>query len=187
MNFSSDLVEREAREYRDTAALYAVERQHVDILPEMFASGEFGWRDPEWVVQWYFRRHLGAYPDRARRDAEAAYDENTYEDVQTALTGAIDADTTAERLDHLTQLDGVDISVASAFLQFALPEQYVVVGEREWNALRAAGELDGPYPDPFDIDAYETYLDAVRDLADRCDCDLFTLYQALWQLGDADA
>jgi len=184
MDLTSELVERKAREYRDTAPLYAVEREHVEMLPDMLASGDFGWRDPEWVVQWYFRRHLGAYPDRARREAEAAYDENDYEDVADALRGAFDAETIADRLDSLTDLTGVDVPLASAFLQFALPDRYVAVSEREWAALREADELDDPYPDPFTPADYETFVDAVRSVADRCDCDLYTLYQALWQLGE---
>ena len=63
MELTRDLVEEKAREYRDAEPFDAVEREHVEIIPETFSSGDFGWRDAEWVVQWYYRRYRGAYPD----------------------------------------------------------------------------------------------------------------------------
>ena len=182
MELDCQTVEDRAREYRDTAALYAVERQHVDILPEMFETGEFGWRDPEWVVQWYFRRFLGAYPDAERRAIEDAFGDNTYEAVLSAIQGAIDAEDAATALDRLTALDGVDVGVGSAFLQFIDPERYVVCSEREWATLRSAGELECAYPDPPSTADYEGYLETCRSIADRCGCSLLTLYRALWTL-----
>lgn len=183
MDLTPALVERKADAYEDRQPLFAVEDEHADILPEMLASGDFGWRDPEWVVQWYFRRLLGAYPDRERRAREDAYDENSYEEVHDAITGAVAAEGTASKLDHLTALSGVDVPVGSAFLQFLYPERYLVVSDREWGSLRAAGELDASYPDPPSVPEYETYVETCRAIADRCDCSLWTLYRALWTIG----
>ena len=183
MDLTPATVTAARREYPDRQALAAVERDHLDMLPRAFAEGDFGWRDAEWVVQWYYRRDLGAFPDETRRAREGAYGENDYEAVQAAIEGAVEADGAAAKLEHLTTLSGVGVAVGSAFLQFIEPDDYVVVGEREWTVLRAAGELDGDYPAPPSVQEYERYLDACRTVADRCDSDPRTVYRALWVLG----
>jgi len=182
MELTPSLVEERAREYRETEMLYDTEREHVEDLPAAFAAGDYGWRDAEWVVQWYFRRYLGAYPDADRRAVESAYGENDFEEVRDTLSAVARADEDGERVRLLTTLSGVDVRVASAFLQFTFPEWYVVVGDREWAVLRAAEELEEPYPDPPGVADYLAYLDTCRNVADRCDCDLRTLYMALWRL-----
>ena len=192
MDLTPSLVEERAREYRETEPLYDVEREHVESLPSAFAGGEYGWRDAEWVVQWYFRRHLGAYPDADRRAVESAYGENEFEDVRDTLSAVLRAEDDGERVRLLTSLEGVDVRVASAFLQFAVPERYVAVGDREWAVLRAAGELHEPYPDPPSVEDYLTYLETCRAVADRLGTGLRTLHTALWRLwndldGSADA
>ena len=184
MELTPSLVAEEAREYRETEMLSDTELEHVEDLPEAFAEGEYGWRDAEWVVQWYFRRYLGAYPNRDRRAAEAAYGENDFDDVLDTLSAVAGANDDAERVRLLSTLEGVDVRIASAFLQFMFPDEYIVVGDREWAVLRAAGELEMPYPDPPDLEAYLTYLETCRAVAERCDCDLWTLYTALWRLWD---
>ena len=183
MELTPERIERAADAYEDVQALAAVEAEHAEILPGMFESGDFGWRDAEWVVQWYFRRFLGAYPDAERRAIEDAFGDNTYEAVLSAIQGAIDAEDAATALDRLTALDGVDVGVGSAFLQFIDPERYVVCSEREWATLRSAGELEGAYPDPPSTADYEGYLETCRSIADRCHCSLVTLYRGLWTLG----
>jgi hypothetical protein len=182
MELTRSIVTTKASEYRETQPLAAVEEQHVEILPEMLAEGEFGWRDVEWVVQWYFRRHLGAYPGRERRETEGAFDDNTYEDVLNALSGVTAASGADGKLRELRTLDGVDVSVGSAFLQFMSPGEYVVASESEWSVLQAAGELPEEYPERLSIEGYVTYHDACSGLTDRFDVDAYTLYRALWQL-----
>ena len=182
MELTPSLVAEQAREYRESEMLSDTEREHLEILPGMFADGEYGRRDAEWVVQWYFRRYLGAYPNADRRAAESAYGENDFEAVRDTIAAVEAADADAERVRLLTSLEGVDVRIASAFLQFMFPEKHIVVGDREWATLHEAGELDRPYPDPPDVEAYLTYLDVCREVADRCDCDLWTLYTALWRL-----
>lgn len=182
MELTPSLVRERAEAYADEEPLYAVEAEQVETLPGAFASGEFGWRDAAWVVRWYYRRYLGAYPDRRRREAEAAFGENDLETIRAAVADAIEAPDVAATLDRLTDLAGVDVPEASAFLQFLDPDAYLVVGDREWAVLRAAGELEGAYPDPPTAADYERYLDAARGVADRLDCDLWTLYRALWRL-----
>jgi hypothetical protein len=172
--------------YQSRQPMAAVEDEHREFLPDLLASGEFGWRDPEWVVQWFYRRHLGTYPDRERREREDAYGENDYEAVQRALTTAASADETREKLDALTALDGVDVPVASAFLAFCHPDRYLVCSEREWRVLYVHDELARPYPRPPTATDYERYLDVAREVAERCGCSLPTLARACWVLGADD-
>jgi hypothetical protein len=183
MEFTRPVVEAKAGEYRDEEPLYAVEQQHVEILPGMLGEGDFGWRDVEWVVRWHYRRYLGEYPDAERRATEERFGENGYEAIQGALEDVVDTDDdVASRVDRLTQLAGVDVPVASAFLAFLDPERYLVVGEREWTVLYEAGELSDPYPDPPTVADYESYLATCRSVCERFDCDPWALYRALWRL-----
>jgi hypothetical protein len=186
MALTAEDVTAAADRYESTQPLAAVEAEHREFLPDLLASGEFGWRDPEWVVQWFYRRHLGTYPDRERREREAAYGENDYEAVQTALTTAAETDDSTEKLDALTALSGVDVPVASAFLAFLHPDRYLVCSEREWRALHAHGELDRSYPAPPTAGEYEDYIAVARAVAERCDCSLPTLARACWVLGADD-
>lgn len=182
MELTAAVVTEHCREYPEVQPLSTVEAEHVALLPETFASGDYGWRDAEWVVQWYGRRFLGSMPNADRRALEDAFDENDYEDVHAAITAAVEAESVAAKLSALTPLAGVDVPIASAFCQFIDPERYVVVDERQWSTLRELGDLAEPYPDSVTAAAYERYLDAYRAVAERCDCDLWELYRALWVL-----
>lgn len=182
MELTRSLVEAKAEEYAEEEPLYAVEAEQIETLPTAFDSGEFGWRDAAWVVRWYYRRYLGAFPDDRRRAAEDAFGENDFETIRAAIDDVLVAEDTGAKLDRITDLSGVDVPIGSAFLQFLDPDAYLVVGDREWAVLRAAGELSEPYPDPPAPAEYETYLGAARALADRYECDLWTLYRALWRL-----
>ncbi|PSP66306.1 hypothetical protein BRC85_10505 [Halobacteriales archaeon QS_1_69_70] len=183
MGLETAKVEAAVEAYPDRQPMAAVEREHLELLPKAFAEGDFGWRDAEWVVQWYYRRFLGAFPDDRRRAREGAYGENDYEAVQMAIAGAVDADGAAAKFEHLTALSGVGVEVGSAFLQFIQPEAYLVVSHREWGVLHAADELEAAYPDPPSAADYERYLATCETLLDRCDCGLVGIYRGLWVLG----
>lgn len=182
MELTRSIVERKAAEYREQEPLYPVEREQLESLPSAFETGEYGWRDAEWVVRWYYRRHLGAIPDAERRAAEDRFGRNDVETVRNVVADVLETPDATTRVERLTALEGVDVGVASAFLFFLAPDRYVVVGEREWQVLRAVTDLSDPYPDPPSIDAYETYLERCRSLAERLECDLWTLYRAIWRL-----
>ena len=201
MTLTRSLVESSAREYQDVEPFYTVEQETVETLPAAVRRGTYGWRDVEWVVQWYFRRHMGRYPDRERRTIEDRFRENDYEAVRVVLgevvaeeSGAVDGDTEDVyggeredrlefRIDRLTALEGVDVRLASAFLLFLFPMRYVVVGGREWGVLARAGELEETYPHPPSIEEYLQYQYRCSDLLDRFDIDAWTLYRAIWRLG----
>lgn len=187
MPLTRSLIETKAAEYREREPLYPVEREQIETLPRALERGEYGRRDCEWVVRWYYRRTLGATPDDERRAVEKRFERNEFETVRDAVDDvleqlAADPNAVAAAVDRFAALEGIDVEVASAFLFFLDPDRYVVIGEREWTVLREAGELDGPHPGPEpSIDAYETYLERCRDVCERCECDMWTLYRALWR------
>ncbi|AGB37232.1 hypothetical protein [Natronococcus occultus] len=183
MALSPDTVETLADEYPDEQPLAAVEDEHRELLPTTLRQGTYGRRDVEWIVQWYFRRFLGRYPDADRRAAEERFGDNEYEALETAVEDALEAESTAAKLEALTALSGVDVPVGTAFLQFLEPERYLVMSAREWAVLREHGELEAPYPEPPEASDYERYLERCRELAERCECELWTCYRALWLLG----
>ena len=179
MELTADVVERLAEEYAATHPFATVEAEHLEILPPMLEDGAYGWRDVEWIVQWYYRRDPG-HDAAARRRREGAFGDNEYDEVHAAIDDAIATEDTAAKLEALTHLSGVDVSVATAFLAFLDPDRYLVMSEREWTTLEQCGELASPYPDRPSATDYERYLETCRTVADRCDCDLVTLYRALW-------
>lgn len=183
VDLTSAVVTERAREYEREEPLYAVEQDNMETFPSAFREGSLTWKDAEWIVWWYYRRYLGAYPDTERRAVEAAFRENDFSTVEEVIETTVEADDLTERVRALTTLRGVDVPIASAFLFYVFPEEYVVVGEREWGVLRAAGELDNAYPDPPSVEEYRTFVDTSREIASRLDTDFWTLYRALWRLG----
>ena len=187
MDLSESIVRDRAREYAASEPLYDVERQHVETVPKTFAGDEYGRRDAQWVVRWYFRRYLGEFPDRERRAREDAFRGNEFDDVVDAVGTAadtVDGDEPLDvdaALDALTALDGVDVAVASGFLQFLAPSRFVAIDRRTWEVLAAAGELGGDYPDPPSTDEYRRFDDACRAVMERTGVDAWTLYRALWR------
>jgi hypothetical protein len=181
VDLTGERIDALATEYETHEPFDLVEREHIDIVPDMFAEGDFGRRDAEWPVQWYCRRRT--LPDTDRRDTEKRFLDNGYEAMVDAIREATAATALEEKMERLTALTGVDVPVASAFLAFANPQEYVAVGAREWGALRMSGALADPYPDPVTSAAYRTYIEAVSAVAERTDRDVWTVYRALWRLG----
>ncbi|AQL43262.1 hypothetical protein BV210_11265 [Halorientalis sp. IM1011] len=182
MELTRSVVESKSAEYRAREPLYPVEQEGIDIFPEMFRTGSYGWRDAEWVVRWYYRRFLGEVPHEERQRIEDQFATNEFETVRAVIDDAVSAAEDTAAIERLTDLAGVDVPVASAFLQFVDPETAIVIGEREWTVLEEADELSAPYPNPPSVREYERYLDTCRELAERLDCDCWTLYMALWRL-----
>jgi hypothetical protein len=185
MDLTRALVEQSATEYERDAPFYTVEQESIETLPAAFENGEFGRRDAIWVVEWYYRRELGAVSNRERRAREDEFEENDRREIKQGVVDAANADMLDDAIDSLTALSSVDIPVASAFLFFIDPDRYLVVSGTEWGVLHDADHLSEPYPDPPTLDQYKEYLDVCQGLADRFDCDLWTLYQALRQLSNS--
>lgn len=167
--------------YEEEEPLYPVEAESVETLPDAFRAGEYGRRDTQWVVRWYFRRFLGAYPDADRRRVEDAFAGADFERVRDAIAAAADAPDHETALDALTDLPGVDVRVGSAYLMFLHPDRFPVVGEREWRVVSALTDLSGEYPDPQSVEAYGDYRDACASLADELDLNYWELYMVVWR------
>ncbi|OTE98471.1 hypothetical protein B9G38_17610, partial [Halorubrum sp. SD612] len=73
MDLTESTLRDRARAYAEAEPLYDVERQHVETVPKTFAGDEYGRRDAQWIVRWYFRRYLGEYPDRDPRHPQADF------------------------------------------------------------------------------------------------------------------
>lgn len=184
MELTPDLVSRKAEEYEDEEPLYAVEAEHIETLPDAFGSGDYGWRDAMWVVQWHYRRYLGEYPDSRRRSAEKSFESNDFDAVHEAIATAVATDNLGDRIGVLTDLEGVDVPVASAFLMFIDPEQFIVIGDREWRVLADAGRVPPEVPERFSTDDYRTYLRACRSRCEAGGYSMWSLYRAIWRLRD---
>jgi hypothetical protein len=186
-------VDEHVEAYRETAPFYPVEDEAIGSLGDAFRAGDYGRRDVEWVVRWYFRRRVGAVDHDERRAAEAAVEETEPRELRGALWDAIDALDAADSggdideadpahrraLDALTGIPGVDVAVASALLWFLEPDRFPVVGDREWRVVAALTDLDEGYPDPMTADAYDRYRDAARTLSERLGVDGWRLYMVL--------
>ncbi|MDQ2051785.1 hypothetical protein RBH26_15005 [Natronolimnohabitans sp. A-GB9] len=182
MELTPATVAAKADEYRDEEPLYPVEQERIEGLPDAFERGEFGWRDAEWVVRWYYRRHLGGISHEERRAAEKRFGRNDFETVERVIDDVTALSDTAEQVSRLTTLEGVDVPLASAYLLFVDPTSYIVVGEREVAVLDAAGRLPDTFSDFSSIEGYETYLESCHSVATDAECDMWTLYRALWRL-----
>ncbi len=163
----------------DRYAVFAqVEEDRLETFPEAFRDGSFLWKDVEWIVRWYCRRPLAGHD----RSAERALRENSMEDIGAAIDAVLDADSIAERVRALTDLEGVDVPVASAILQFIEPENFAAIDRRTWRALVDGGALGERYPEPVRIEDYETYLRECHGLAAMADRSLVDIAHALWVL-----
>lgn len=179
--------------YRETAPFYPVEKEAIESLPAAFRAGEYGNRDVEWVVRWYFRRGVTDIDHEERRAVEAAIADTEPRELRGAMRDAIDAldEKRSDRphncaIDAITRIPRVDVAVASALLWFLVPDECFVVGEREWAVVASLTDgthlqpdLNDQYPDPMTVSAYDRYLDAVCGLADRLAVDHWHLYMTI--------
>ncbi|WP_435073594.1 hypothetical protein [Halorubrum sp. HHNYT27] len=186
-------VDEHVETYRETAPFYPVEAEAIESLGDAFRAGDYGRRDVEWVIRWYFRRRVEAIDHDERRAVEEAVEGVEPRELRGALWDAIDAldeagaasDTDVAEpshhraIDALTRLPGVDVAVATALLWFLDPDRFLVVGDREWRVVAALTDLKDGYPDPMTPDAYDRYLAAARTLGERLDVDGWRLYMVI--------
>lgn len=184
MELTARAVERYVDAYREHEPLYPVEQESVESLPRAFRTGEYGRRDAQWVVRWYYRRYLGAFPDDERRTIESRFAAADFEEVREAIALAAEAspDEYEAAIDALADLPGANLPVASAFLAFSQPDAFIVVGDREWEVVSSQSDLPRRYPDPPSVEEYDDYLESSRRLADALNCTLRELYMTIWRV-----
>ena len=83
------------------------------------------------------------------------------------------------RLEVLTLLNGVDVRMASAILQFCFPDLYTVMDWRAWESLRNLGKISGKIEDTYEC--YKKYNDVCQEIAKQFHVSLRALDKALWQ------
>lgn len=169
--------------YEREEPFHLVETERLATLPGAARDGSLMWKDVEWIVRWYYRRHLD---DRFRADrerAEARFRDNPWGVVRAAIAAAIEADELAERVDQLADLEGITVPLATAILFFTDPEVDIVMGPREWRGLVSTHELRRAYPSSPGVPTYATYRRTCSAVADRLEAGYPDLYRALWRLG----
>ena len=174
--FDDQVIHDRIADYRERDPFVLVEDDRLATLPEAFRDESYVWKDVEWVVRWYCRRPL----THTQRPAEEAFRTNSMHDVRSALRAAVESTDLTAQLESLTDLAGVDIRIASAFLHFLDPDQYVAIDDHAWNTLVAAGVLSDPYPVPPSATAYATFLDQCRRIAAQTDVRVVDVGRALW-------
>ena len=162
--------------YREAAPFYPVEAEAIGSLGDAFRAGDYGRRDVEWVVRWYFRRRVATIDHDERRAVEEAVEGAEPRELRGALWDAIDA---LAETDAEDDPDAEADPHATALLWFLAPDRYPVVGDREWRVVAALTDLDEGYPDPMTPAAYDRYRDAVRTLSERLDVDGWRLYMII--------
>ena len=100
---------------------------------------------------------------------------NTEARVRSATRRALADPDEAARMEALLSLDGVGAPTASTLLYFAFPALYPILDVRALDSLGVKPR--STYPVAF----WLGYLEACRELAQRCGVSLRTLDKALWQ------
>lgn len=187
VDLTRHLLDELVETYEERVPFFLVETERLETLPDALRAGSLMWKDAEWVLRWYYRRHLDSRYNDERQRAERAFRRNGWDAVRSAILAAVEADELADRIEHLTDLEGIDVPIATGFLFFFDPEQDIVMGPREWRGLTEAHELRRSYPGRPGVPDYATYRRTCRELARRLDVGFPTLYRALWRLGTETA
>jgi|GEM_PF-3400120 thermostable 8-oxoguanine DNA glycosylase len=171
MTLSQRLLEEQEVTYEAEENQYTEEIDRLESLPSLFADGSWSMEDMEWIVRWKSSRSIGYF------------ERNDREDVTQHVNDALAADSVSEKVDVLTELDGVQVRMASAILLFVSPDRFTVLDWRAWNVLHENGYLPDEMPDDPTIEDYLLYLGACWAIANEYDVSLRTLDMALWALG----
>ena len=95
--------------------------------------------------------------------------------VERRSAASFSAKTDEERMVHMRALEGVGLSVASAFLHFPFPcDNYPII---DFRAVRSLGKTTKVYGDSD----WPAFLKECRCLTKRHEVDMRTLDRALWQ------
>lgn len=174
--FDPDVIHDRLSRYQKQEPFVQVEDDRLQTLPDAFADKSYLWKDVEWIVRWYCRRPL----TNTSRDAEATFRQNGMNEIRWAIRQTLQSNSLSQQLAVLTQLAGVDVPIAGAFLQYIDPNRYVTIDEHAWSVLVDAGLLEMPYPDPPNSSDYSEYLQICRDIAATADVRTVDVGRALW-------
>lgn len=174
MRLNRELIVSKADEYMEIAdneRYQEEEPRQLERLPIAFENGTWTWEDLEWIVRWKAHRSIG-YFRRNDRDR-----------VGTVISDVIETSEPRQKVALLTNLHGIQVKMASAFLLFMNPNKFTVIDSRAGSVLANGGYLESMVPQSPSVDEYIQYLEVCRDIANRFDVDLRTLDRALWVLG----
>lgn len=171
MTLRRHLLERRVGGYDTLEGASGEENDRLETLPVAFEKGSWTVDDIEWIVRWKSNRSMGYF----RR--------NDPEEVTECVQRALDATRIGQKVEILTQLDGVAVRVASAILLFMNPDRFTVLDWRAWAVLHETGYLPDEFPADPDVEAYLVFLGACWALANEYDVSLRTLDRVLWALG----
>jgi hypothetical protein len=139
-------------------------------------------------------REIGRWKVQGRR-IDRHLKDNSVETVEAQSALAFDADTDQERIAALAELKGVRVPVASTILAMWKPKSHAVIDFRALRALPAARpelldqETYAEFAEFLELfrtygtnpDAYEYYIDHVRDIADESNLLTREVDMALWE------
>lgn len=171
MTLSQQLLEEQEVAYEAEEGRYAEEMERIETLPSAFTEGSWSIEDMKWIVRWKSSRSIGYF------------ERNDREDVTQHVNDALAADSVSEKVDILSELDGVQVRMASAILLFVNPDRFTVLDWRAWDVLHENGYLPDEMPDDPTVEDYLLYLGACWAIANEYDVSLRTLDMALWALG----
>jgi len=171
MTLSQELLEEQEVAYEAEENRYAEEMERIETLPSAFTEGSWSMEDVEWIIRWKSSRSIGYF------------ERNDREDVTQHVNDALTADSVSEKVDILSELDGVQVRMASAILLFVNPDRFTVLDWRAWDVLHENGYLPDEMPDDPTVEDYLLYLGACWAIANEYDVSLRTLDMALWALG----
>lgn len=173
MEVDRRLIEQKAREYSREAGSkhYEEESRRLETLPLAFKTERWEWDDLVWIVRWKSPRPLGHFK------------KNDETKVHSTVARVLETDSLSEKVRLLTELQGVRVKMASAFLLFMDPENYTVMDWRTGDALHAMDWLPSSIPDDPSVADYDQYVRICREIATEYDVSLRTLDRALWVLG----
>lgn len=174
MELTGRNIREQARMYPDRVTDYAEEVRQLDILPVAFAEGSWTQADIEWLVRWKSQRVLPMFQD------------NDADRVAAVIAAVRKHNSPTQKVQALTDLRGVGVPMASAFLLFMNPTAYTVIDRFAWQALTAAGHLEQALSEPPTVAEYLRYLGVCHSLATELEVDLRTLDRGLWVLGKED-
>lgn len=178
---TADRLEALEREYERLQPFAGVEATMFETMSAAVRAGDLHWRDVEWMVRWYYRRHLSSSVNEERERTESNFRANEWPIVKETIESTVTQSSPGERVSTIATLEGLDVGVASAVLYFIDPVQDIVMAAPEWEIMTTVTDLEAFPSDPGPSD-YTRYRQHCQQLATERKVNFRTLQRALWQL-----